>query len=469
MRQHFSMTAAPSPRGPKTKRSSSGTAQSGLAKTTLRDPEQVVRSLAISPDDRTLAAAYGDGSLTLWDIATDKPLRTIHANAGRIWSVAYSPDGKRLATAGSDRVVKLWRANVDQRAQFIAGLPSRIQSLNLTAVGTRLAVSYTIPEGSTPPAELWQIGSTIDRRPVPLPDCHAVTLAAAGNALAVETGSDDPRHVDLYEGPVWRRRASLDFREPPIFVWSPDGRLLATTSTTDNPPLKIFTAATNRMCVASFPEGKRAGNWTAVFSPDGATLAIGSLNGELTLWDVERLRPCASVQAHPDAVFGLAFAPDGRSIATAAGDRMIRIWDAQTLKERLTIPGHQGIVRAVAFCPDGRTLASVSDDGTLRLWDTETWQEIFALEAHKGGAGQLAFSADGQLLVTGGSSESGTGEVGFWSAPCPRQPSARNERRITLSRSSGSRRRPSNRQNRHAPSRRAVVSFNLGGTIGSIR
>ena len=124
------------------------------------------------------------------------------------------------------------------------------------------------------------------------------------------------------------------------------------------------------------------------------------------------------VQAHPDAVFGLAFAPDGRSIATAAGDRMIRIWDAQTLKERLTIPGHQGIVRAVAFCPDGRTLASVSDDGTLRLWDTETWQEIFALEAHKGGAGQLAFSADGQLLVTGGSSESAKGEVGFWSAPC---------------------------------------------------
>ena len=74
--------------------------------------------VAISPDDRTLAAAYGDGSLTLWDIATDKPLRTIHANAGRIWSVAYSPDGKRLATAGSDRVVKLWRA------KSISGLSS---------------------------------------------------------------------------------------------------------------------------------------------------------------------------------------------------------------------------------------------------------------------------------------------------------------------------------------------------------
>ena len=223
--------------------------------------------------------------------------------------------------------------------------------------------------------------------------------------------------LDLYEGPVWRRRASLDFREPPYFVWSPDGRLLAITFTIENPPFRIFTAATNRLRAAPFPEGNRAGNWIAAFSPDGATVAMANLNGWLTLWDVEQLRPRASVLAHPDAVFGLAYAPDGRTIATAAADRMIRIWDAQTLQERRTLPGHQGIVRAVAFCPDGRTLASASDDGTLRLWDTETWQEIFALEAHKGGAGQLAFSADGQLLVTGGTSESGTGEVGFWSAP----------------------------------------------------
>jgi WD40 repeat protein len=74
----------------------------------LEGHKDQVRSLAISPDGKTLASACTNGTIKLWDLATTQEQFTLGVlSTERQWCVVFSPDGKTLASA-SDKRIKLW-------------------------------------------------------------------------------------------------------------------------------------------------------------------------------------------------------------------------------------------------------------------------------------------------------------------------------------------------------------------------
>ena len=70
--------------------------------------EFAVKSVAFSPEGKTLASASFDKTVRLWETATGKEIHQLQGHQGWVYFVAFSPDGKTLATAGDDQTVRLW-------------------------------------------------------------------------------------------------------------------------------------------------------------------------------------------------------------------------------------------------------------------------------------------------------------------------------------------------------------------------
>ena len=99
-------------------------------------------------------------------------------------------------------------------------------------------------------------------------------------------------------------------------------------------------------------------------------------DARLAMLSAATLPGIVAMTGHTDDVNSVAFSRDGKTVASGSSDGSVRLWDVATHRQVASLTGHTDFVTAVAFSPDRKTLASGSRDGSVRLWDLASQVQI---------------------------------------------------------------------------------------------
>jgi WD40 repeat protein len=157
--------------------------------------------------------------------------------------------------------------------------------------------------------------------------------------------------------------------------------------------------------------------FVVAFSPDGGTLASGSWDGTVRLWEVATGKELHLFQEPKAPVRALAFAPDGKVLAYSSDGSGIVLRETATGKALRHMKAHRAPITFVAFSPDGNLLASKSWDQTFRLWNVADGSELRRLGSQDSpnqindSSCPIVFSIDGKTVLSATLTELGFGRM----------------------------------------------------------
>ncbi|MFH2203270.1 MAG: cytochrome c peroxidase [Elusimicrobiota bacterium] len=144
---------------------------------------------------------------------------------------------------------------------------------------------------------------------------------------------------------------------------------------------------------------------TFLLAPDGRTAALLSWQGEVSLWDLDKLDRIAVLNSdQKERAWSISLSPDGRHLFAGAGEKahVIMRWELGTGKLLSSWTGHTNKVRDIAFTPDGAKALSASADHTLRLWDISSGKTLAVWKGHTSQIWAVDISPDGKRAISAG-------------------------------------------------------------------
>jgi WD repeat-containing protein 61 len=146
---------------------------------------------------------------------------------------------------------------------------------------------------------------------------------------------------------------------------------------------------------------------SVAWSPDGRRLTCGSMDGTLSVFDVERGKFLHHLEGHSMPVRSLVYSPaDPRVLFTGSDDSHIHMYDAEGKTLLGSMSGHASWVLSVDASSDGQAIVTGSSDRTVRLWDLKMRQAVQTMSNHQDQVWGVAFlppsgtDASGNLVAS---------------------------------------------------------------------
>jgi WD40 repeat protein len=383
-------------------------------------------AVAISPDNRLVAAVSCDTTIRIWDTSTMLGCGLIDGDLS-IHAIQFSPDSQSIAVivnsksdqkiGNEDSNVRLYDVETGRMcSSFNTGPTSRFVTFvsdsenvafwkrNVISLWNyRTGVCQTKLEGCTDPGDCCAISP--DKTAIATHYIHGtiriwdLATVLVGNITHVEndvsslidyygcifaiTRSPDgklfaSRHT--YEIRVWDSTTStcihtlgyvlppynVDTRKPFVLEFSPNNMILAYTSQLgEKDEVRLLDTQTWSDCTVF---DRTYSLQKILFSENGELLVSESSDEVVHLWDLVHGSCMSMFESRHHELTTFCLSRNNKLVALGYEDGIVALWDVATESTK-TLAGHTDYITSLTFSQDARLLASGSCDTTTRLWD----------------------------------------------------------------------------------------------------
>lgn len=291
----------------------------------FKQHQQIVRSVAWSPDGMTVASGADDTQLYIWGM--NGTVRLKEQFPASVRALAWSPDGQRLVLGATNQVIFL-----------------------NTARGTLLARST-------------------HRHIAPV-----TSLAWTGhNLMQVVSGAMDNRAI-VWDTTTYHAQQTFTRHTTAVEVvsWASDGQTIATSS--HGGVIRVWNSA-NAQEVHGYYLDAQVPMRALAFAPTGMQLAAGGDDGIIRIWNgitcqqqmtdgfgMRCLDTPQRFHLSNSALRTLAWSPDGRFLASGGNDGLLAIWYPAQHQQPLLTAQQNGSIHSICWSPDGTQLAVAANN-----------------------------------------------------------------------------------------------------------
>ncbi len=294
----------------------------------LKGAKEWVMSVTFSPDGKKVAAGSYE-QIQIFDVATKKEVKTIKMRNGYVRSLAFSPDGKILA-AGGYQIVIFWNPNTGKRIRKLEDHLGYVGSVAFSKDGKKLL--------SASDDQTVRITNVADGKEIKVltdPDYPVYAAVWSPDEKLIATASGDKEfvikhgHVKLWDAITGKEVAQLEdhLRAATGVAFSADGKMLASTS--EDEKINIYNVVTKKP-LGFYPGHERPTNcalWVKenyIISGGGGRAQKGN---DVKIWDRRDSTELATLSGHRGRVTSISLSVDGKTLASGSYDGTIVLWD----------------------------------------------------------------------------------------------------------------------------------------------
>lgn len=360
----------------------------------LKGSNNIILSIAYSPDGTKVLSSSFDGFVRVWDACNGVLLKTFPPISNLKVTIAkFSHDGEKLLLTNKNltQIIKVsdWSLIFTfEEKEKLGRIPynliyfsndnkciitSNDSTVNIRNANTgNIETTYFFPKYRIKDAGISLNGKLF----------YTTLKDSSICVFNIDTGKQLIKLLSKS-----RLRKPLDFSQSKILVATNDNKIEVWDSKNWKLKYNISEEIDNIQDVK--------------FSPDGSKILV-CFNKYAKLLNTKNGQYIATFKGHKANINSIEFSKDSQRLITSSTDGTSKIWDTMNGEELISLRGHCEIINFVQFHPQQNNIVITSEGENANIWDIEKGE----LKGQLYGSGNFlvncSYSPDGQYIATNG-------------------------------------------------------------------